>query len=333
MKAIKIAVIMILILNVGYALVSWVSSEERPSGSYKQPELLETQQVEAAASEGLDLLALTALVKEIRSGQELERKLNEKDSINNLDLNGDNKVDYINVKEFGDVESKIGYSLTVEPVKGEVQELADITVELNAEKAEIQVIGNENIYGDNAIYNDWTPVEREKSTIQQSGSHGVSMHTSYFYPHTLWVSPWLFGLYPPYYGFYPVIGPRMYSSRLSRYDRSSINSGRNSYQSRSNRSIQNPNKGKTAKSGITRSLKKPTATQKQFQATRAKNVKSGGFGRTSRSTTSRALTSSRSSSTRSSTSRFGTSRTSRSTFGGSSFRSSSSGSRSFSFGK
>ncbi len=118
MKAFKIAVIAILVLNASFSLINWLSEDD---DKYSQGQLM-SQQEEIFAGDGLDLKAVTGLVKEVKSGQELERKLNEKDGINNLDLNGDKKVDYISVTEFGDVEKKLGFSLTSEPVKGEVQE-------------------------------------------------------------------------------------------------------------------------------------------------------------------------------------------------------------------
>ncbi|MBU3915535.1 hypothetical protein KKA14_08360 [bacterium] len=330
MKAIKIALVMILALNVLYALQNWFSSGTSASVT---PQISQEEQI--PASEGLDLSKLTVLIKEVRSGQELERKLNEKDGLNNLDLNGDDKVDYVSVREFGDVKSKIGYSLTVEPVKDELQEVASVTVELNNDKAEIQVIGNEQIYGSDAVFNDWTKVEREKSAVQATDSNAAPMYSSYFYPRPLWYSPWHFGFYPPYYAFLPIVHRTSYISRTNGYSTTSVGRGQSSYQKTSNRQITNPNQGRAAKTGITRSLQKPTSSQKQFQVTRDKNLKSGGFGRSSTGRSQLASKSSSSSfgSSRNSGSSFGRSSSGSSIFGGSSFRSSGSSSRSFGSGK
>lgn len=348
MNAIKVALIMILGLNLVFSLFNWLNKEE-PQTTQSFQALPEP---DISAAEGLDLESLTTLVKGIRSGQELERKLNEKGGINNLDLNADEKVDYLFVKEFGNVENKIGYSLTVELAKDEVQEVASITVEPNKERAEIQVIGNEQIYGDKAIYNDWTPIEREKPQTQ-SGANQVPMYSSYFYPRPLWLSPWYFGFYPPMFSYYPIVHRSTYISQTSRYRNSTARRGSNTFQKNSGRQIQNPNRNKTANKGIARSLKKPTATQRKFQATRSKNLRSGGFGKagagrsltSGRSTvasrsrssgTSNRLGRSRSRSFSSRSSGFGTQRSSSSSFFGSrrgSFRSSSFGSRSFGFGK
>ena len=341
MKAIKIALVMILLLNVIYSLSNWLSTEndqsyQSQSGSYAEP-----QAPEVAAAEGLSLLGLTALVKEVRSGQELERRLNEANSINNMDLDGNEKVDYLYVKEFGDAAQKIGYSLTAEPVKGETQEIAEITIEKNGDRAEIQVIGSEQIYGTSAIYNDWVKVEREVAATTQSSGSNMPRHSSYFFPHPLWISPWYFGFYPAFYRPYPIMASPMYASRMGNYNTSSVKKGRNGFQSTSGKKIANPNKGKIANKGITRSLRKPTSTQKQFQATQKKNIRSGGFGQTSRSTGSsvskRGASSSFGTSSKTNVNRFG-STNKNSLFGsrrssGGSVRSSSFGSRSFSFGK
>ena len=313
---------MILLLNGSFSLYNWLTEKETAPVYQAQ---LQQESIQLPAAEGMDLQALTSLTKEIRSGQELERRLNEKEGINNLDLNGDKKVDYLFVSEFGDVKNKIGYSLTVQPQKEETQEVASITVENNGDRAEIQVVGNEQIYGDQAIFNDWSKIEREKLPEQSSAGEKSPMYHSYFYPRPLWFSPFYFGFYPGYYSFFPIMGRSTYMTRVNRsYNTSSVGRGANSYQRSSGKQITNPNRGKTANRGITRSLQKPTNTQKKFQATRSRNLRSGGFG--SQKTAS---------SSQRSRSSFGSSSANRRStgFGSGSVRSSSSRSRSFSFGK
>ena len=306
---------MILVLNGSFSLYNWLTEKESDPVYQSQ---LQQEEIQPQAAEGLDLLALTVLTKEIRSGQELERRLNDKEGINNLDLNGDKKVDYLFVKEFGDVENKIGYSLTVQPHKDETQEVAAITVEKNGDRAEIQVVGNEQIYGDQAIFNDWAKIEREKLPEQSSTGQHSPMYHSYFYPRPLWFSPFYFGFYPAYYSFFPIMGRSTYMTRVNRsYNTSSVGRGANNYQRSSGKQISNPNRGKAANRGITRSLQKPTNTQKKFQATRNRNLKSGGFGSNKSASRSRLSSTSRRSSG----------------FGSGSLRSSSSRSRSFSFAK
>ena len=86
-----------------------------------------------AANEGLDLTAVGELLKKAKTAEELEELLNSPaQGINNLDLNGDNKVDYISVTEYGNDEVK-GFSLTTQPAEGETQEIATIEVEKTSE--------------------------------------------------------------------------------------------------------------------------------------------------------------------------------------------------------
>jgi len=308
---------MILVFNGLFSFYNWLTRTDPGYQAQVQQAVAQPQ-----AAEGLDLQALTLLSKEIRSGQEFERRVNEKGGINNLDLNSDDKVDYLFVREFGDVKGKIGYSLTVQPQKDETQEVASVTVEKNGDRAEIQVVGNEQIYGDQTIFNDWTAIEREQLPEQSSTGKPAPMYHSYFYPRPLWFSPFYFGFYPAYYAFFPVMGRTAYASRVSRsYNTGSVQRGGSKFQRSSGKQISNPNKGKTANKGISRSLQKPTNTQKKFQATRNRNLKSGGFGKSANR--------SQSGTTRKSA--FGSSTRRSTTFG--SVRSSSLRSRSFSLGK
>ncbi|OGG96184.1 MAG: hypothetical protein A2527_04595 [Candidatus Lambdaproteobacteria bacterium RIFOXYD2_FULL_50_16] len=277
MKALKIALVFILVANLAYSLVGWLSggypSDQQQIEQLEQPAPLPALE----AAEGFKLEALAGLAKEVRSGQELERRLNEPSSINNLDLNDDEKVDYIQVTEFGNTENKLGFSLYTEPAKGERQEIAEATIEKNGDRAEIQVVGNEQIYGDNAVFNDWAPVERTTQPAPQ-GEGYPPMYGSYFYPRPLWASPFGYGYYPGYFSPFSLIATSLYLSSMHSYSRTVV-VGPSRYQQTSPTKIDNPNKGKTANQGISRSLKKPTGTQKQFQAKAAsQKVGKGGFG-------------------------------------------------------
>lgn len=281
MKALKVAIVMILVLNAGVSLFNWFFEEEPALTDYRSQ-----SHMQAPAAHGLDLSALTTLVKEVRSGQELERKLNVAGSINNLDLDGDTKADYIKVTEFGDLKNNIGYSLTTEPIRNEEQEVAVVTIEKNSENAEIQVVGNTQIYGEDAVFNDWTPIKRQQSESEIKGSNGTPYYHSYFYPRPLWLSPWYFGFYPPFFSPFSIIGHTTYVSRMGNYRANTVQTGQNRFQKRNSSNLVNPNRGKTANKGIRRSLKRPTRTQKKFQVNQASKVRSGGFGQ-KRSSSSR----------------------------------------------
>lgn len=227
------------------------------------------------ASEGFDLKALPALVKNVSSAEELERKLNEPGGINNLDLDGDNRVDFIKVTEYGNKKDQFGFSLTAEPAKGEVQEIATVEIlkDDSASQAHVRVAGNQQVYGPNTYY-------------RSSFGLGEMLLLGYLLsPHTFYRPAWGYGYYPSYYRPYSMVGNNVYRDRGRNYygyTRSGSSYRVNKVQPSNLRStsINSPNAGKTASTGISRSLSNPTASQKSFRArSSSKSVGRGGFGR------------------------------------------------------
>ena len=222
-----------------------------------------------AAAEGLDLKALNGVVKKAKDAKDLEYYLNQPDSINNLDLNNNGEVDYISVTEYGNKADAYGFSLTVEPEKGEVQEIATIEIIQDGDRAQVQYHGNPQIYGPHYHY---------------SAFHGLSTFLLWSYllsPHPFYASPWGYGYYPNYYSTYRPVPQTTYQNRTA----NSASGVRRSTQSdllKSPRGLSSPNKNKVANTGIRKSLRNPTATQKAFQTrSRSKSIGSGGFGRSS----------------------------------------------------
>jgi hypothetical protein len=253
---------------------------------YKTPEPTDggtdtTVYVEAA--DGLDLEALTALVKEVESAEDLERKLNEPggaNNINNMDLNEDGHVDFIKVTEYGEKSAgEYGFSLTTEPAEGEVQEIATIEISKKGEDAEVQVAGDPTIYGHNHVYHSHYPI-------------GSLLLWSYLIrPHPFYYSPFGWGYHPGYYGYYSPVGRSAYINRTRTITR---NAGVTRASTARSTGIKSPNSGKVANKGIVKSLKNPTTSQKAFSARNpSKAVASGGFGRNSRSGNSRSGSTSR----------------------------------------
>ncbi len=220
------------------------------------------------AADGLDLKALGEVVKQVKSAEELEKELNKSGGINNLDLNDDGKVDFITVTEYGNRKDEFGFSLTVEPVKGEVQEIATIQITKQEEQVEVQVSGNDHVYGHGHHYRSHHSVGTFFLMGYLLGGH------SFYRPY------WGWGAYPGYYRSYGVVNRTAYVNQTRNYTRNST--AQRSSSARASR-INNPNKGKVAKKGIKKSLANPTRSQKSFQARNAsKPVKSGGFGRSSK---------------------------------------------------
>lgn len=251
----------------GLVLISFFWPSSAPDKQYNV-----NVQTMVYAGDGLDLASIGSLLKQAENAAELEKLLNDKDTgINNLDLNEDNQVDYIKVSEYGNEQTK-GFSLTVEPEKGEVQEVATIEIEKSGkEQVEVEVRGNEQIYGQNHYYHN---------------SFGITdMLFMYwlFRPHPMYASPWGYGHYPSSYGAYSPVSRSAYERRTA--GRSDL---KKSTSSKLNSRVKSPHAGRSAAKGIKQPLKNPTSSQKSFQKRNpSKQISRGAFGRSSNSGPSR----------------------------------------------
>lgn len=177
--------------------------------------------------DNLNLYAVMKLFQSSATLEGFEKSLNAEDSkINNLDLNNDDKTDYIKVID--NVDKQVHNIVLQVPVNDkENQDVATFIVEKNAKgEVQIQLIGDEELYGKNYVvepnYNDSiaqketpNPGYVKQSSTQTVDSKGnttiVNNYTttqtaswpvvSYMFMPTyvVWVSPWRFGYYPPYY--------------------------------------------------------------------------------------------------------------------------------------
>ena len=119
------------------------------------PAILQAQQNDDKLDLPGDNLNLYAVLKLFQASETLEgfeKKLNEENSeINNLDLNGDNKTDYIKVID--DVDGNVHTIVLQTDVSAtEKQDVAVFTVQKDADgKVQVQLIGDEDLYGKNYI--------------------------------------------------------------------------------------------------------------------------------------------------------------------------------------
>jgi len=147
-------------------------------------------------SDNLDLRAVASMFGESANLQDFERRLNDpKYQISNLDLNGDDQVDYLRVIE--SVEDRTHVVIIQAVLDRDVyQDVATIDVERdNYNKVSVQVVGNSYLYGDNYIYE---PVYSVVPVIYTS--FWVTNYRPYY-------STWYWGYYPTYYSAwrpYPV---------------------------------------------------------------------------------------------------------------------------------
>ena len=139
-------------------------------------------------SDNLDLRAVASIFGDSKNLDDFERRLNDpKIQISNLDLNGDNKVDYLRVIET--VEGNV-HLIVIQSVLGRntFQDIAIVEVERDRDnRVQVQVVGDVFMYGDNYIYE---PVYAYTPVIYNS--FWVSNYRPYY-------SAWNWGFYPSFY--------------------------------------------------------------------------------------------------------------------------------------
>lgn len=179
--------------------------------------------------DNLNLYAVLKIFQESPTLEEFEKKLNaEETRINNLDLDGDGRIDYIRVVDHvsGDAHDIV---LQI-PVNGtESQDVAVIQVEKTAgEAARVQVIGDEALYGkDYIIEPNYSPAsEKAEGVTPNPGYIGTASDTTlsldgkaivinnttpaevagwpivryiYLPDYRPWYSPYHYSYYPPWW--------------------------------------------------------------------------------------------------------------------------------------
>jgi hypothetical protein len=139
-------------------------------------------------SDNLDLRAVASIFGDSKDLADFERRLNDPNAqISNLDLNNDNRVDYLRVIET--VEGN-AHLIIIQSVLGldAYQDIATVEVERDRyNKVQVQVVGDVYMYGNNYIYE---PVYAYTPVIYTS--FWVSNYRPYY-------SSWYWGYYPSFY--------------------------------------------------------------------------------------------------------------------------------------
>jgi hypothetical protein len=167
--------------------------------------------------DNLNLYATMKLFQESETLEGFERDLNDQNSrINNLDLNGDNLVDYITVKDYvdGDVHTIV---LSTQLNSYDTQDIAVFTVQrFDDGTARIQLIGDEALYGKNYIVEPIYADSQETPNPGYMGSVVVTTPTPvtvttyevatwpiiqfiYRPGYVCWHSAWSWGYYPSFW--------------------------------------------------------------------------------------------------------------------------------------
>lgn len=155
-----------------------------------------------------DLYAMLDLFKASTSPEDFEKRLNtESNHVNNLDLNGDGKVDYIRVIDYTE-KTAHAIVLRVPVNETESQDVAVIQIEMKGDNsAQLQVVGDELLYGKDYIIE---PGAKKDSTSTEKKLIGFNEQTFVFvnvwywpcvtyiyYPtYIVWVSPWYWMYWP-----------------------------------------------------------------------------------------------------------------------------------------
>lgn len=205
------------------------------SQSNNEPEAL------GMPGDNLNLYAVLDIFQKSETLEAFEKSLNDKENnINNLDLNNDNKTDYISV-----ISRKVDNSniivLRVPINSREDQDVAVIDVSKNKEgKINVQIIGDKNLYGKDYIVEPSTNANRSAGTPNpgyngggtviinnnttnnynttnnnannNNGGYIAPVETIFpmflflFSPHyVVYHSPYHYGYYPPYWNPWPPV--------------------------------------------------------------------------------------------------------------------------------
>lgn len=169
----------------------------------------------------LDLYGVLDLFKNSDNLEEFEKKLNsENNEVNNLDLNNDDKIDYIRVIDYKEGN---GHAIVLQvPIsETESQDVAVIELDNTSDgEAHIQIVGDEDLYGKNYIVE---PLDNSNTVSNNNTTVVVNVWTwrpvRYFYgPHyRAWVSPWRWSYYPGWFKPWRPVGWYAYHPRLVRY--------------------------------------------------------------------------------------------------------------------
>lgn len=172
--------------------------------------------------DNLDLPGVLELFKKSESIEAFEKALNDQDNeVNNLDLNGDDQVDYIRVIDHAENDAH-AIVLQVPLNETEAQDVAVIEVEKTGEgSAQLQVVGDEDIYGKNYIVE---PVSDDGTKSVLFGKPVVvnvwlwpSVRFIYGPRYVVWVSPWKWKVYPGWYKPWRPVAWHVHHKRVMRY--------------------------------------------------------------------------------------------------------------------
>jgi hypothetical protein len=176
--------------------------------------------------DNLDLYAVLEVFQKSKTIEAFEKTLNdEKEKINNLDLNLDKKIDFIKVVTKKDGESYT-FILQVDVSKNEKQDVAIILLDRDKDKkVSLQIVGDEELYGKDYVvepkgnssitanpgYVGEDPVAKDvpatTTVVVQSAPIVQYVYSPAYVPY---YPPYYYGYYPPYFAFATVMAVGIY---------------------------------------------------------------------------------------------------------------------------
>lgn len=137
-----------------------------------------------------------ALFKKANSLEEFEKFLNEENSVNNLDLNNDDDIDYILVEDIKDGDSHVIVLSTFLDEK-EKQDIATISIEKTGEnQAALQIEGDKDLYPENTIIE---PIDEKEALKSSKGGPTIPEIDFQIVSVNVWLWPSVRFLYAPNY--------------------------------------------------------------------------------------------------------------------------------------
>jgi len=179
--------------------------------------------------DNLDLYGVLDLFQKSKTIEDFEKALNEeKTGINNLDLNLDNKVDFIKVVT-KQKENDFTFILQVDVSEKEIQDVAVILVSKDKDgKVTMQIVGDEDLYGkDYVVEPKTTPTPAVTANPGYTGPEPVPVSVpatttvvvvesapivQYVYSpvYVPYYPPYHYAYYPPYFAAFTVVAVGIY---------------------------------------------------------------------------------------------------------------------------
>lgn len=172
------------------------------------------------SGDNLDLFGVLELFKKATSMEAFEKAINdEKNQVNNLDLNGDGETDYIRVIDHreGDDHAIV---LQVPVNDKESQDVASIEIEKTAENtAQLQIIGDEAVYGKDYIIEPKEDAAATKFMRIVVVNVWMWPNVKFIYgpKYAVWVSPWHWKKYPGWWKPWRCVSYNVHHARVARY--------------------------------------------------------------------------------------------------------------------